>query len=548
MESKQTSNQDRGQGASPNKLKRTRGSLNGVVSTLVPSEIHGLRCAFRDALPFPHIQLNHPFDPELISSVRDDLIAWEGKGCGWVERNNDLYSFKQSDALANVGEDSPSLRRLTTYLYSSEFRSLVEGITGVQDLADTIDASAASYRSGDYLLCHDDDLLTRRVAFILYLTPENWEASDGGKLELFSVDPTTHAPSRISASISPRYGSMVLFEVTPASFHAVGEVLDDSKGHRLSISGWFHGKNRLPRPPLEFHSSNGGVVAFLPPLPTPSGFGKAHPLYTLATPSLPFPLLPLLPSSSHALEGWVNPLYLKKATAAAVGKRLREEGGALLLPSFLTHDAFSLVARALGTAPWRHVGPPVLQSYRTLGAVMGGYNTCPVETLLNIFCSESFRELLSNFVKPVVLGDVAGKVRAFTQGDYTIITDPEYLAKGAAKKASRAGLLAKGGSGGGGKVSWSKPEGSLGGGEDEGRTMRTLEANFYAVLSQAGEWDETWGGVTTYLTADTVRESVSPQTNSLCLVLREPELLSFVKHVSSRCPEPIYDFNMQYRI
>lgn len=41
--------------------------------------------------------------------------------------------------------------------------------------------------SVDVLLCHDDELEGRRVAFILYLVPP-WESSDGGTLDLFSTD------------------------------------------------------------------------------------------------------------------------------------------------------------------------------------------------------------------------------------------------------------------------------------------------------------------------------------------------------------------------
>jgi Rps23 Pro-64 3,4-dihydroxylase Tpa1-like proline 4-hydroxylase len=40
----------------------------------------------------------------------------------------------------------------------------------------------------DTLLCHDDDLEERRIAFIYYLTPDGddgWTAEDGGQLDLF---------------------------------------------------------------------------------------------------------------------------------------------------------------------------------------------------------------------------------------------------------------------------------------------------------------------------------------------------------------------------
>jgi len=44
----------------------------------------------------------------------------------------------------------------------------------------------------DYLLCHDDDIHGtvegRRIAFIYYLVPENWQETDGGALDLFDTD------------------------------------------------------------------------------------------------------------------------------------------------------------------------------------------------------------------------------------------------------------------------------------------------------------------------------------------------------------------------
>ena len=39
----------------------------------------------------------------------------------------------------------------------------------------------------DILLCHDDELDTRCVAFALYLTP-SWSKEDGGLLDLFDMD------------------------------------------------------------------------------------------------------------------------------------------------------------------------------------------------------------------------------------------------------------------------------------------------------------------------------------------------------------------------
>ena len=40
--------------------------------------------------------------------------------------------------------------------------------------------SSAIYSDAHYLLCHDDELEGRRIAYIIYLTPEDWTEADGG--------------------------------------------------------------------------------------------------------------------------------------------------------------------------------------------------------------------------------------------------------------------------------------------------------------------------------------------------------------------------------
>ncbi|OWK54096.1 Prolyl 3-hydroxylase OGFOD1 [Lonchura striata] len=61
-----------------------------------------------------------------------------------------------------------------------------------QSLSDPFPRASVCYSSktcviADVLLCHDDELEGRRIAFILYLVPP-WEKSDGGTLDLYSTD------------------------------------------------------------------------------------------------------------------------------------------------------------------------------------------------------------------------------------------------------------------------------------------------------------------------------------------------------------------------
>ena len=63
-------------------------------------------------------------------------------------------------------------------------------MTGIE-LNDKLALFYAEYRATDHLLCHDDELEGRRVAFILYLAP-TWTEKDGGSLDLFAVGKIDH--------------------------------------------------------------------------------------------------------------------------------------------------------------------------------------------------------------------------------------------------------------------------------------------------------------------------------------------------------------------
>lgn len=63
----------------------------------------------------------------------------------------------------------------------------MRAFTGIE-LNDTVDLTSSVYKYTDYLLCHDDELEDRRIAFVLYLT--EFDAHDGGTLELLSANGT----------------------------------------------------------------------------------------------------------------------------------------------------------------------------------------------------------------------------------------------------------------------------------------------------------------------------------------------------------------------
>ncbi|XP_015109467.1 prolyl 3-hydroxylase OGFOD1 [Diachasma alloeum] len=160
----------------------------------------------------------------------------------------DLYSFEQTSDLANV--DTEKIVQLHQ-LFQNELRNWMQTNTGIE-LNTKISMSSTAYSDTDYLLCHDDHLGDRRIAFILYLS-KNWTPEDGGSLDLFDTD-SSGLPRKIVRSLVPEYNSLVFFEVSDNTYHQVAEVTSPDK-RRLTINGWFHGpispSTRPPRPEIE---------------------------------------------------------------------------------------------------------------------------------------------------------------------------------------------------------------------------------------------------------------------------------------------------------
>lgn len=173
--------------------------------------------------PFPHLVLKG-------FSAAHKRIAGSIMQQRFERKDADLFSFMQSGELARSAD--PAIRSLLTQLTGREFLKHLEEEFGVR-LSGRIDASAFIYEPGDHLLCHDDGVSSRKVAFIYYantLSPR-----DGGALALFSSK--QGKPYAVAKRITPTANTLVLFPVTRTSHHQVDEVLE---GRRITIAGWLH--------------------------------------------------------------------------------------------------------------------------------------------------------------------------------------------------------------------------------------------------------------------------------------------------------------------
>ncbi len=116
-----------------------------------------------------------------------DALVAELEELEFVEKNNDLYKFKQSSS--DLKETSSPMVAAFHQFMRTEAKSWLSEVTGLElDEEESIDMFCARYDYTDYLLCHDDQLEGRRIAYILYLVPESWREEDGGALDLFDTD------------------------------------------------------------------------------------------------------------------------------------------------------------------------------------------------------------------------------------------------------------------------------------------------------------------------------------------------------------------------
>jgi Rps23 Pro-64 3,4-dihydroxylase Tpa1-like proline 4-hydroxylase len=234
----------------PQKVSKYPNNLSLINSALLTSESRlQLKAKHDNSKPYTHLVLPKLCDDKYLKTVHDEITSTLNA----TLKETDLYKLYQTAEIGRIKNDNTNNRKklknlldLRDQLYTSEFRKFIEDITGCPTLNDTVDCACNAYSQTCHLLCHDDVIGSRCVAYIIYLTdPDSeWTASDGGALELYPVTPsgnnTVEISSVPSTTIIPLFNHMSLFIVQPGvSYHSVQEVFTDSRP-RISIGGWFH--------------------------------------------------------------------------------------------------------------------------------------------------------------------------------------------------------------------------------------------------------------------------------------------------------------------
>ncbi|MBI3033395.1 2OG-Fe(II) oxygenase [Candidatus Woesearchaeota archaeon] len=195
------------------------------------TNIISLRKTFSNNKPFPYLIIPNSLEKQQAQKIKEALIQET-----FYEKQSDLFKFKQTNDLAST--KNKYLIECRNFLKSKDFIKYLESITQVKLKENSIDLAGTLYEDTDFLLCHDDKLEGRKIAFIYYLS--TLKKSEGGTLNFFKHN-NYHQPTTIAIKIKPLFNTFVFFKVCPESFHEVEEVIGKTK--RYALSGWFHGNN-----------------------------------------------------------------------------------------------------------------------------------------------------------------------------------------------------------------------------------------------------------------------------------------------------------------
>lgn len=188
----------------------------------VISQVSKIRKKYSENKPIPHVVIQNFLKDDKFKVVKSALEKepLEEKCC-------DLFHFFQSVNLPHA--KMKVLQEFTKEISSVQALGFLSMVTGT-NLSGSVDVSAFKYIPTNYLLCHDDQLEGRKIAFVYYTSEVK-----GGELVFYNTK--KNRPTIPAKKVSPAPNCLVIFEVSPRSFHEVAEVI---QGERYSVGGWFY--------------------------------------------------------------------------------------------------------------------------------------------------------------------------------------------------------------------------------------------------------------------------------------------------------------------
>jgi Rps23 Pro-64 3,4-dihydroxylase Tpa1-like proline 4-hydroxylase len=205
-------------------------------SPIALSELDALADKYRDAYnaadPWPHLVLDDLVDPAFVAAAE----AQELDRAMGLEVYEDKTMVKAESA--EVSGDAA--KAILDSLLSPEFTAFLERLTGIADLIGDpshVRAGLHVNKVGAFHALHRDfrrhpiTQLFNRINVIVFLNSD-WKQEYGGELELWPAN-----RSACAQRIRPDAGTVVIFESTATSYHAIPEpVACPPERARLSLA------------------------------------------------------------------------------------------------------------------------------------------------------------------------------------------------------------------------------------------------------------------------------------------------------------------------
>jgi hypothetical protein len=192
--------------------------------------ISDLTSSYRGAGPFPHVVLE-----DFVVAAPGDIEGafpgpeWEH----WVDRSSNHQPAKSSCRSLEVMP--PLLRAMVHELGEPRFLRALIALTGFKNLLPDPYLHGGGLQwwgKGGEQIPHTDfpyhptAPLVRRVNVLIYLNAD-WKEGDGGELSFYGV-----GEEKPAVSISPKFGTCVIFNTDPWSVHSVQPISDSSAARR----------------------------------------------------------------------------------------------------------------------------------------------------------------------------------------------------------------------------------------------------------------------------------------------------------------------------
>jgi hypothetical protein len=201
----------------------------------------GLRGAFAEAQPFPHVVIDDFFELEVAQALEQDIPPFDDPS--WMEYSNPI---EEKRALNHWDRFPPATYRVFTYL-NEGFLAPLHSLTGIADLCADAGLHGGGWhvhaRGGklnvhlDYSV-HPKLQLERRLNLIVYLTT-GWDAAWGGALGLWSHDAEDTAPEKLVNTVDCRFNRAVIFDTTHA-WHGLPDPIACPEGvYRKSLATYY---------------------------------------------------------------------------------------------------------------------------------------------------------------------------------------------------------------------------------------------------------------------------------------------------------------------